>query len=257
MARSSRELTYLTTRIFMGAEFALANSRNTANMLAGFGVPPNRVAIVYPGVDANRFSPKVDGSTIRNRLAPGADIVVLSVGRLQRRKGHDLALRALGRLRSVLPKLIYLIAGDGEDREYLERLAEANGVADRVRFLGEVPSALLPQLYAASDIFLLPNRIEDGDVEGFGIVFLEAASAGKPAIGGNTGGVPEAVVEGVTGLLVTGTDVDELADAVARLATDSLLRARLGKAGRQRIEQSFTWERAADIVRQVHQRVHD
>jgi phosphatidylinositol alpha-1,6-mannosyltransferase len=257
MARSSRELTYLTTRVFLSAEFALANSRNTANMLVDFGIPVDRIVIVYPGVDADRFSPTVDGAPIRNRLAPGADIVVLSVGRLQRRKGHDLAIRTLSRLRSSLPKIMYLIAGDGEDREYLERLAEANDVVDRVRFLGDVPSAVLPQLYAASDIFLLPNRIENGDIEGFGIVFLEAASAGKPVIGGNTGGVPEAVLDGVTGLLVTGTDVDELSGAVARLATDSSLRARFGKAGRRRIEASFTWERAADIVRQVHQRIQD
>jgi phosphatidylinositol alpha-1,6-mannosyltransferase len=97
--------------------------------------------------------------------------------------------------------------------------------------------------------------VDNGDIEGFGIVFLEAASSGKPVIGGNSGGVPEAVADGTTGLLVSGTDVTQLSGVLRRVLDDAVLRARLGKAGRERVLESFTWQRAADMVWAAHERV--
>ncbi len=124
-----------------------------------------------------------------------------------------------------------------------------------MHFLGEVPDGDLPRYYAACDMFLLPNRIDDGDVEGFGIVFLEAAATGRPAIGGRTGGVPEAVVDEETGLLVSGTDVGELAAAIQDLASSKDKRQAMGAAGRERVCRAFTWERAAAEVSAVHAEV--
>jgi phosphatidylinositol alpha-1,6-mannosyltransferase len=142
--------------------------------------------------------------------------------------------------------------GTGEERPRLDALARELGVADRVVFAGEVPPGDLPAYYAACDVFLLPNRIDEGDIEGFGIVFLEAAASERPAIGGSSGGVPEAVADGLTGLLVSGTDADELAGCVRRLVSDKVLARRLGRAGRQRVLRSFTWDRAGRRIADVH-----
>jgi phosphatidylinositol alpha-1,6-mannosyltransferase len=248
----SRELTMTMTRVYAGASAVIANSRNTRTLLEGIGVPPGKIQVVYPGVDAGRFHPDVEGAAIRERLAPGGDPVILSVGRLQRRKGHDLAIAAVASLKARFPRMRYVIVGDGEERGRLEELVRSHDVSGHVVFAGEVPAGDLPACYAACDIFLLPNRIDNGDVEGFGIVFLEAAAAGRPSIGGRSGGVGEAVAEGVSGLLVSGTSAEELAGALARLANDPGLRHRLGTAGRQRVLRSFTWEAAARRTREIH-----
>ena len=255
-AATSRELRLLLGQVYAGASSLVANSRNTANMLAAVGVPPHRIVTVYPGVDADRFTPHSgDFAGVRGRYVGAGGTMLLSVGRLQRRKGHDLAIQAVAQLAAGEPRLRYLIVGDGEERGRLEELARDCGVAEHVIFAGEVSAEALPGYFAACDIFLLPNRIENGDVEGFGIVFLEAASAARAVIAGNTGGVPEAVAAGHTGLLVSGTDVEELATTIRRLLGDVVLRTRLGKAGRDRVLKSFTWQRAADLVWESHHKV--
>jgi phosphatidylinositol alpha-1,6-mannosyltransferase len=181
--------------------------------------------------------------------------MLLSVGRLQRRKGHDLAIAAIDTLRHDLPGLRYVIVGDGEERGRLERMVADRDLGGHVTFRGAVPSGELPAYFSACDVFLLPNRIDQGDIEGFGIVFLEAAAAERPVIAGNTGGVPEAVADGFTGLLVSGTCVDELARAIRRMAGDKPLRLRFGRAGRERVLRSFSWGAAAERVRAVHDAV--
>jgi phosphatidylinositol alpha-1,6-mannosyltransferase len=254
-ALASREFTLLTRLVYRWAAAALANSHNTAAILASLGVPKNKIHVIYPAVDAERFHPDVDGGRVRRRYARDGDVVLLSVGRLQRRKGHDVAIRAVAALRDELPGLRYVIAGDGAERARLERLVADNNVADRVFFVGVVSDNDLPSYYAASDIFLHPNRVDDGDIEGFGIVFLEAAASGKPVIGGDSGGVPEAVERDVTGLLVDGADVDAVAEAIRDLATSESRRRDMGLAGRRRAVDSFSWQRAAAVVSELQHRI--
>ncbi len=252
MAERSRELTVLTQRVYRSAALAIANSKNTASILQRFGVPARRIRIVYPGVDVQRFTPDIDGRSVRRQFAPKGETLILSVGRLQRRKGHDTTIRAIAALRERSVNVRYVIVGDGEDLRYLQDLASTLGVADSVVFAGEISADQLPAFYSACDVFVLANRIEQGDIEGFGIVFLEAASAGKPSIGGRSGGVPEAVADGETGLLVSGTDVPELAAAIERLAGDHTVRERMGRQGRDRARRSFTWQAAAQHMLELH-----
>lgn len=254
-ALTSRELTFLMRRVYRGAEIVFANSESTRRMLRDLGVPIDRLQIVYPGVDTQRFRPDIDATELRRRLAPNGETLLLSVGRLQMRKGHDVMIEALAKLTPQHRSLRYVIVGDGQERARLEALVEQHGVRDHVRFEGEVPGNMLPQYFAACDVFVLPNRIEQSDVEGFGIVFLEAAASGKPTIGGRSGGVPEAVADGVTGLLVGGTDADELAATVARLIESEHLRRSLGEAGRARAVRDFAWESAAARVSSVTKQV--
>ena len=143
---------------------------------------------------------------------------------------------------------------DGHERGRLEALVAELGVGKQVFFAGIVPESELTAYYAASDIFLLPNRVHEGDIEGFGIVFLEAAASGKPVIGGNSGGVPEAVQRDVTGLLVDGS-VNEVVKAIRTLSTSETQRQRFGLAGRVRALGLFSWQRAATVVSTLQQRL--
>ncbi len=142
----------------------------------------------------------------------------------------------------------YVIVGDGPHQGQLEADVHALGLTDIVHFAGPARDEDMPAWYAAADVFVMPNRSDGVDFEGFGMVFLEAAAAGKPTIGGRSGGVPEAVEDGVTGLLVDGADVGDLEKAMAALAESRELRAQYGIAGRERAVRRFSWDRAARDV---------
>jgi phosphatidylinositol alpha-1,6-mannosyltransferase len=241
----SREMSLLTRLVCRRARWLFANSKYTAGLLEGAGVPQSKLCVIHPGVDTERFRPNVDGSSIRERFLPTGGLLLLSVGRLVRRKGFDLAIRAVSLLRSSFPNLRYLLVGEGPDRPYLETIIRDLGLGDIVELTGKVSDNDLPKYYSACDVFVHPNRIVGVDVEGFGIVFLEAASAGRPAIGGRNGGVPEAVEDGESGLLVGGEDVEELAGALKPLLDSSDRRRRMGGLARRRALERFSWQAAA------------
>jgi phosphatidylinositol alpha-1,6-mannosyltransferase len=251
-ARTSRELTLLLSKVHRGAAGFIANSHNTRRMLEAIGVAEHRIQVIHPGVDPERFGPSAASSDLRRRLAPAGGLVLLSVGRLQRRKGHDAVLRALLRLGGSADAMRYVIVGDGDERPRLQQLAADLGIQQHVTFVGEVSDSELPSYYGAADLFVHPNRDDRGDIEGFGIVFLEAAAAGLPVIGGNSGGVPEALEDGVTGFLVDERDPWELVRKIRLLAESEDLRRRLGDAGRARVVREFTWDRAAARLMAVH-----
>ena len=206
--------------------------------------PP--VTVLYPGVDTERFSPKVDGSAARARYGLGDRPVVVCVSRLVPRKGQDVLIRALRDARRRVPDATLLLVGDGPTRAGLEALA-AQAPPGSVVFAGEVEPSELPAVYAAGDVFAMPchSRFAGLEVEGLGIVFLEAAACGKPVVAGRSGGSIEAVRDGETGLVVEGTEPKAVALALARLLGDPAEAARMGEAGRARIEEEFTWDGAA------------
>jgi phosphatidyl-myo-inositol dimannoside synthase len=254
-ALTSRDFAWTMRRVHAGASFAITNSRNSQRVLGSVGFDLKRTQVVYPGVDGNRYHPSIDAHDLRQRFSAPPGQLLLSVGRLQRRKGHDLVLAAMKQLEFECPNLVYVILGDGAERSKLESLTRDYGLTGRVRFEGEAGADQLPSYYAACDVFVLATRIDVRDFEGFGLVFLEAAAAAKPTIGGRNGGVPEAVVDGETGLLVDSDNVDQLAQAIKTLTTAPELRAQLGGAGRKRVERDFTWQRAADAVLDIHREV--
>lgn len=237
--------------VFRNADAVLSNSDFTRDTLIELlGVDGGRISVVYPTVDENRFHPEIsgDGERAMLRLAQHQSLI-LSVGRLQRRKGFDCVIRALPLLLQSGIDAHYALIGIGEDADYLRALAAERGVADRFHLLGHVDYDALPRWYAACDVFAMPNRDIDGDTEGFGLVFLEAASAGKPAVSGTAGGTGSAIVDGVTGLRIDGERLEDLAHALKRLLGNAAEAHRMGAEGRRRVLENFTHQRRVDQLR--------
>ena len=170
------------------------------------------------------------------------------MGRLVHRKGIDTVLRALPTIIQTCPNVAYVIAGTGPDRPRLERLAACLGVRDRLCFVGDIGHNRLPLYYSAADLFVMPARQNPPDVEGFGLVFLEANACGTPVIGGRTGGIPEAIREGETGLLVPPNAPDALAAAATHVLTNPEVAEGLGQQGRHRVVHEANWDVIADRI---------
>lgn len=230
--------------VLRDATLVVAVSESTRQVIIRMGVSPERVRVLYPGVDTTRFHPKVDGTPVIRRHGLQGKRILLTVSRLVPRKGIDTMLRAFPQVREVVPDVVYLIVGDGPDRPRLEALAQRLQVSEHVHFVGWVDDEMLPAYYAACDVFVLVSRSipEAGEVEGFGIVYLEAGACAKPVVAGASGGAVEAVRNGVNGLVVEPTDTTMVARAVIRLLQDQTLAARLGAAGWRRARRSPTWE---------------
>jgi phosphatidylinositol alpha-1,6-mannosyltransferase len=247
---TSRKFQWLIPRICNHAAAIIANSRNTQSLLQKIGVCPGKIHIIHPGVNARAFRLENDSSKIvRKALNIGESPLILTVGRLQRRKGHDMIIKALPHVKRTIPNVMYLIVGTGEEFCNLKKLISDVGVTESVIFVGRVSDEDLPYYYAACDVFVMPNREIDADIEGFGMVYLEAAAAGKPVIGGRSGGTDDAILEGTTGLRVDGNSITEIANAMVSLLSNPEKSKLMGESGRRWVEKEFTWE---SVVRRTY-----
>jgi phosphatidylinositol alpha-1,6-mannosyltransferase len=210
-------------------------------------LPGVRLERLTPGVDTDIFTPAADGSAVRVRQDLVGRPVIVCVSRLVPRKGQDALIRALPAVRDRVPEAALLLVGGGRYREQLQRLARRAGVAEHVRFTGPVPFEQLPQHFAAGDVFAMPCRTRrfGMDVEGLGMVFLEASATGLPVLAGDSGGAPDAVRRTVTGEVVDGRDIAAVAEILAGLLADPDRARRLGAAGRRWTEQDWQWDRIA------------
>jgi phosphatidyl-myo-inositol dimannoside synthase len=211
-----------------------------------------RMARLHPGVDAGTFRPDPAARRlIRDRYGLGERPVVVCVSRLVARKGQDTLLRAWPAVLRQVPEASLLIVGSGPDAAKLRELAERTGVTASVRFTGSVPQDELPAHYAAGDVFSMPCRTRRGglDVEGLGIVYLEASATGLPVVGGDSGGAPDAIAEGETGYVVGGRDVAALAGRLVTLLSDPVSARAMGDKGRAWVERDWNWDLAATRLR--------
>ncbi|PNG23155.1 glycosyltransferase family 4 protein [Streptomyces cahuitamycinicus] len=207
-----------------------------------------RMAQLPPGVDEKTFHPGSGGEEVRARLGLTDRPVVVCVSRLVRRKGQDTLIRAMPRILAAEPDTVLLIVGGGPCEKDLRRLAHETGVAPAVRFTGAVPWSELPAHYGAGDVFAMPCRTRRGglDVEGLGIVYLEASATGLPVVAGDSGGAPDAVLDGETGWVVRGGSPEEAADRITVLLGDAELRRRMGERGREWVEEKWRWDLLAE-----------
>ncbi|WP_042165851.1 glycosyltransferase family 4 protein [Streptomyces sp. NBRC 110035] len=210
-----------------------------------------RMAQLPPGVDEKTFHPGSGGDEVRARLGLTDRPVVVCVSRLVPRKGQDTLIRAMPAILAAEPDAVLLIVGGGPYGKDLRRLAHDTGVAGSVRFTGAVPWSELPAHYGAGDVFAMPCRTRRGglDVEGLGIVYLEASATGLPVVAGDSGGAPDAVLDGETGWVVRGDTPAESADRVIALLADPGLRHRMGERGRAWVEEKWRWDLLAETLR--------
>ncbi len=230
----------LARRILNCADRIVTNSEYGKSLVVARGIPAEQVVVIYPCPTITKTQNHENTkSPLHDRYQLHGKKILLTVARLVERKGIDLVIEALKKIND--PNIVYVIVGDGPEREALKVKCQMSNV--KCIFVGAVNDAELAAWYDACDVFIMTPRKIGPDVEGFGLVYLEANAFGKPVIGSRTGGVLEAVLDGETGLLVDQGDVDGIAAAIQRLFSDDALRKKLGEQGRRRVECEFQWER--------------
>ncbi len=216
-----------------------------ARIGAAFGAAAReRMVRLPPGVDDTRFHPGAGDGQLRERLGLRERPVVVCVSRMVARKGQDILVRALPEIRRRVPDAALLLVGDGPYRRRVEGLVEELGLGRHVVLTGRVPGEQLPAYYAAGDVFAMParSRLRGLEAEGLGICYLEAAATGLPVVAGDSGGAPDAVLEGENGFVVDGRDVTAVAERCAQLLLDRTLAARFGARGREWVAQAWRWD---------------
>lgn len=242
----------LLRRIGRGLDVTTYITEYTRSRLHSLLSPVTSLRQLSPGVDIDRFRPEVSGEQLRNRLGLQGKQVIGCVSRLKPRKGQDVLIEALPAILRQHPDAVLLMVGSGSYEQSLRRLVERTGVAEQVRFVGATSHEQLPVAYAACDVFAMPARTRrfGWDVEGLGMVYLEAAATGKPVIAGDSGGAPEAVRDGETGIVVRRPESPRaVADAVCQLLNDPARAAAMGQAGRAWAAADWTWQRQAQSLR--------
>jgi phosphatidyl-myo-inositol dimannoside synthase len=235
-------------RIGDGTDVVTYVSRYTRGRFASAFGPHAAMEYVPPGVDTDRFAPDPAArADMRSRYGLGDRPVVVCLSRLVPRKGQDMLIRALPAIRNRIDGAALVIVGGGPYLGTLRRLAGETGMSEHVVFTGGVPGAELPAHHAMADVFAMPCRTRGAglDVEGLGIVFLEASSTGVPVVAGNSGGAPETVRHGETGLIVDGTDLDQIATATSEILADPDRAGRMGAAGRRWAVDNWQWRSQA------------
>lgn len=252
--RKSRMMRFFVKIIYKDAAGGVANSNFTKEEMIRAGIDREKVFVIYPGVDSEKFQRQQAPESIYQKYhLPHNKKILLSVSRLVARKGFDLAIKAMPRILKKFPDAIYILGGKGPDEARLKLLVSRASpqVQDAVRFIGFADEQDLPYLYSCADIFLMPSRQINEDVEGFGMVFLEANSCACPVIGGNSGGIPEAIYDGQTGFLVDPKDPQDLAEKVNSILGDKELAKKMGEQGKRRAAEEFSWEKIATTFKKL------
>lgn len=228
-------------RVLHGAGRVVVINEQTKRVLRSFGVSERALVKIYPGVSEAFFQSVGGAEAFRARHRLAGQRVIVSVARLVERKGLALLLDALPSVLRSVPGTHLLVVGDGPERAALEAQTERLGLTGAVTFLGEIPNDEVRRALAIAEVFALTPLDRADDPEGFGVVYLEAAAAGRTAVASRAGGVPEAVLDGRTGLLVPPGDPAATAGALIRILTDDALRDRLAAAAKARADREFHW----------------
>ncbi|MDP5032261.1 glycosyltransferase family 4 protein [Paraglaciecola sp.] len=240
-AATSRAFRWIVKRALRGADLLICNSENSKRvLLAHWDVNPIKIQVITPGVDTSVFAPATRNTALRKHFGWEARPVILTVSRLEARKGHDVLVKALPDIIKAVPNILYAIIGGGPQRSELQSLVAQLKLENHVLFMSELSDQQMVECYQQSDLFILPNRDIGRNIEGFGIVMLEAQACGIPVIGGNSGGTPETLIEGITGFIVDCNVPENLAQKViAMFATPNDL-IEMGLNARKHAE-NYDW----------------
>ncbi len=236
--------------VFKQASALFANSNCTARLSKDLGIDGKKIYVIHPGTAPERFRVlENNGGEMVQKYGLNGKKVLLTVARLESHKALDTVIGLMPELMKKIPNLVYVVVGTGRQEAALKDMVRHLNLNGHVLFPGLIPEEELPALYNACDVFIMVSKDLPSGNEGFGIVFLEANACGKPVIGGRSGGIPEAVIHGETGLLVDPNNPQEIYEAIVRLLTDDSLAKKLGERGRQRVVEELNWGVTARKVR--------
>lgn len=258
MLRHQKQITrFLFNPLLCAAQNVFPDSQRAGEISKDIGVMPDKIHIVHPSVNIERLNRNIAPNVIREKFDLQGKKCILSVGRLVERKGYDIMIRALPEILKKTPSAHYIIVGRGEQEIHLRKLAKDLNVTSHITFAGYISDDDLGSYYALCDVFAMISReiSEKSNIEGFGIVYLEANLFGKPVVAGRSGGVEDAVVHGKTGLLVDPHSPVEVSEALLSLLNNPELAQRLGDAGRTRVLNDFTSEAGAQKVLGILSRI--
>ncbi|GAB5415419.1 MAG: hypothetical protein Cons2KO_30220 [Congregibacter sp.] len=242
-AAESRELTWIVRKVLRGARKLIANSHNTEALLQNkWQAPDSKIVVLHPGMDANRFVPATPDEELLARMGWVDKKIILTVGRLQRRKGQDMLIRALPEVLRYHPNAMYVIIGEGEEQSSLESLVAQLDLKDRVEFHSAVDDETMIRCYQHCTVFALPNRDDGSDIEGFGMVLAEAQACGKPVLAGDSGGTRETMRVGESGIIIDCTEPTSLARSLVDLLNNPDRLEEMGAQGRKHVETNLDWD---------------
>jgi phosphatidylinositol alpha-1,6-mannosyltransferase len=249
-AKTSREFVAIIKFVLRKADTVICNSENTMNLLMkGWSVQPDKVTVLYPGVDTKKFFPakRTESNSAQNEFQ------IVTVGRLQKRKGHDVMLQAVYELvnKHGHADLHYSIVGTGDEDSELKAKCKSLKIDSYVTFLGEVSDCELVKIYQNSDLFILPNRTVGRDIEGFGIVLTEAQACGLPVVAGDSGGTRETMIVGETGYLVDCSTPVKLVELITKFINNRDLGYELGKKAQAHVSRTFSWDSVMEKAEKV------
>lgn len=257
-AATSRELTWIVRKVLSNASKLICNSQNTANLiLNNWDANPGITEILNPGCDTERFIPAQKNEDIKASLGWTNKSVILTVGRLQERKGQDMLIKALPAIKQSIPNVLYAIIGGGEEKEKLEALTKKLKLQDNVLFMAEISDEQMIHAYQQSDVFVLPNRTVGPDIEGFGMVLVEAQACAKPVISGDSGGTAETMILGETGFIVDCTRPEPITDKLIELLQNPKKCQSMGSAGRIHAETTLDWKVHTEKAKKIFHGIFD
>jgi phosphatidylinositol alpha-1,6-mannosyltransferase len=255
LAKKNSRKKRLMKKILNNADKIISNSEFVKNEVVKLGIEQEKVVVVYPTIQIGQNQESrsknlsrldVDQEKIQEKYGLFGKKILLSVCRLVDRKGIDLVILALEKIQNQIPDLVYVVVGDGPKKAELEKLAGKN-----IIFTGRVDDEELSVLYSLADVFILTPKKSDYDIEGFGIVYLEANSYGKPVIGSKMSGIEEAVADGVSGILIEPDNIEQISEAILKLYNDEELRKKLGEQGKNRVERDFLMENQIQKIKKM------
>ena len=235
---------------FTNSAKVIVISEFTRKLIMDLKTKKSNTSKINPCVDSNFFKP-MNVSNLKEQYGLSDKKIILTVARLDEMKGNDMVLRSMPEVLKKTPNLMYLIAGNGQNKNQLEKLTSELNLDDHVRFVGYISDEELPIYYNLCDVFIMPSRNVKRDPEGFGIVYVEASACEKPVIGSRMGGIPDAVIDGVTGILVDPLNTKDISNAIIELLSNEKKAEEMGKAGRARAVEQLNWDTAAQKLRNV------